>query len=135
MDEFIDKLEGVRVEFDHNGIVTIENKIWKQFYQLKEKVRELYKIDFNNVTAEYEDGRGSWIRIVDEASYYDAIRWVDGIRLFIKISFDETKVIRPVVVAETPGPVVQGKKWSCHGCHFSNDPGNVRCKVCRTPKN
>ena len=136
MREFIAFLEGVVTVFDHNGIETVFERIFNSFYEFKEKVKATYSIEFNDVEAFYEDGEGMWGKIINEQTYFEGLKWADGIRFYIRVDFDDNKIIKKPEpkIPEPPTNKSLEKPWNCSRCQSKNDPSAVACKICKLPK-
>ena len=110
MREYIEFLEGVVTVFDHNGIETVFERIFNSFYEFKENVKATYSIEFNDVEAYYEDGKGMDGRIINEQTYFEALKWANGIRFCIIVDFDDNKIIKK---PELPTNKSLEKPWDC----------------------
>ena len=136
MNEFISSLEGVVTVFEHNNEIKTLPKILSNYYDFKEELEKLYSIDYSNVEASYEDENGLFRPIINQETYYESIRWVDGIRLYIKVEFDDKNIKKkiPESIPFQPIFVNNGRPWSCKVCQTRNDGEAEKCKICRSAR-
>jgi hypothetical protein len=128
---FISELQGIKTVFNRNGEEKEENHICKHFMEFKALIQQKYNVDIANAEVLYEDENVLWRRVMNEQDYFNAIRAVDGMRLYFRIDFDEKFVVKSqVTVNKQLEGISLDKPWSCARCQKRNSPDTVTCVLC-----
>lgn len=125
----LEDLQDHPVELLHNSDTKKVTGVWKTFNDFRQGIENAYNIEFYNTQVEYEDDNGIFKKIGNEKEYFEAVKTVDGLRLFLKVGFDDSKVARAPPAAN-PNIPISTAPWACKRCQARNAPENMRCKVC-----
>lgn len=136
MKDFIESLQGVVTVFEHKGEEKTASKVFASFYEFKENLKRTFMVEYSDTIVRYEDGKGFWLKITTENDFFEAIRWVDGIRFYVKVEFDDSKIIQIKQTKYTSSSNSQqgGPIWSCTRCFTKNAIELQKCSVCSLVK-
>lgn len=126
----LEDLQEHPVELVHNNEVKKLTGVWKSFNDFRQGIENTFNIEFYNTVCEYEDDNGMFYKINNEKDYFEAVKAVDGIRLYLKVNFDDSKVSAKVQPPVNPNAPILTTPWGCKRCQARNVPESIRCKVC-----
>jgi hypothetical protein len=127
---FLEDLTDHPIELDHNNKITKKTGVWKSLNEMKQGIEEAYNIDYHLTSVLYEDDDGLKKKISNEKDYFEAVKCIDGIRFYLMVEFDDSKVKKePAPVVDLNAPI-RTTNWACTRCQARNGPENLRCKVC-----